>query len=145
METEAFARLDHLLLGVADLDRGTRWMWERTGVKATMGGAHPGLGTQNALISLGHLQYIEIISLDPMQKHLGPTARRVQDLTAPQLITWAASTQDIDALCQQAQAAGYEIDGPIPGQRMKPDGTVLHWKAAKIIAYNMWRSCKNNC
>jgi hypothetical protein len=133
METEAFPRLDHLLFGIADLDRGITWMQEKTGVKATIGGTHPGLGTRNALISLGNLQYIEIISLDPMQKRLGPTAARVHDLTAPQLITWAASTRDIDALCQQAQAAGYEIEGPIPGQRMKPDGTMLKWKTAKLI------------
>jgi len=133
MGTEAFARLDHLLLGIADLDRGITWMQEKTGVKATIGGTHPGLGTRNALISLGNLQYIEIISLDPMQKRLGPTATCVKDLTAPQLITWAASTWDIDALSQQAQAAGYEIEGPIPGQRMKPDGTILKWKTAKLI------------
>ncbi len=126
--------LDHLLLGIADLDQGIAWVQEKTGVKALTGGSHPGVGTQNALISLGNRQYLEIISLDPSQKQAGRMAALIKDLHTPQVITWAASTGNIDELSQQAQASGFEIDGPSGGERRKPDGSILKWRTVRILS-----------
>ncbi len=126
--------LDHLLLGIADLDQGIAWVLEKTGVKAIAGGSHPGVGTRNALISLGDRQYLEIISLDPFQKQAGRMAALVQNLKTPQLIAWAASTRNIEELSQQAQTAGYKIEGPSDGGRRKPDGGMLKWRTVRIIS-----------
>ncbi len=131
--SDAVYALDHLLLGIADLDRGIEWMQERTGVRATMGGSHPGMGTRNALISLDNRQYIEIISIDPKQKQRGWMAALVRNLAAPQIITWAVSTEDIDALSDHAKAAGYSVEGPSNGERAKPDGSILKWRTLRII------------
>jgi len=142
MNKEVFAKtasdvvyaLDHMLLGIADLDRGIAWILEKTGVKATMGGSHPGMGTRNALVSIGNRQYIEIISIDPAQKQTGWMAALVQNLDVPQLITWAVSTQDINALSDQAKAASYSTEGPSSGERAKPDGSILQWRTLRIIS-----------
>lgn len=124
--------VDHLLLGVPNLEEGIAWVAEKTGVKAAIGGRHPGLGTHNALLSLGHKQYLEIIAPDPTQTTLAPQFAFLQLATAPRLLTWAAATKDIHAIAAKAHAAGFELNGPNNGSRTRPDGTTLNWKTLFI-------------
>src|SRR5206468_5457227 len=118
--------------GAADLDRGIAWVERTTGVKPIVGGTHPGAGTQNALISLGGRQYLELIAPDPLQKaynfHID-----VRTLSEPRLITWAARTTDINAVAKMARDAGQQIFGPRDGSRARPDGTLLKWKSLGVL------------
>jgi hypothetical protein len=129
--TPAVSAVDHLLLGVSDLDRGIAWVEKTIGVRAAIGGSHPGVGTRNALLSLGGRRYLEIIAPDPAQAAFNFRID-VRRLFEPRVITWAAATRDIDALAKKAREAGFEVFGPQPGSRERPDGKVLRWKTLGI-------------
>jgi hypothetical protein len=133
VQQQAESILDHLLLGVPDLDTGIDWVQEKTHVRAIEGGSHPGAGTRNALLSMGNRQYIEIISIDTKQTSTSQTAELIRGLRAPQLITWAAATTNIVSLRHLAIEADFAFEGPINGSRVKPDGGILRWKTVKIL------------
>ena len=118
--------VDHLLLGASDLDRGVVWLYERTGVRATIGGSHPGRGTRNALVALGGRQYLEILAPDPAQ----PAGLRpdLVSLSEPRLITWAASSDDLPALVRRSRDSGVTVSEPRDGSRARPDGRLLKWR-----------------
>src|SRR5688500_18572338 len=123
--------MDHLLLGAADLDRGIDWVEKTTGVRAVVGGVHPGRGTRNALVSLGGRQYLEIIAPDPAQPPEN-LSMNLRPLAQPRLIGWAAAASDIDGLANRIRAAGHQVFGPSDGARKKPDGGVLKWRTLGI-------------
>ena len=127
----AVVAVDHLLLGVSDLDRGIGWVEKNLGVKAVVGGSHPGRGTRNALISLGGKRYLEIIAPDPAQQAYNFQID-VRGLNEPRLITWAANTTDINLVAKRAAEAGYQVFGPTNGSRARPNGALLKWKSLGV-------------
>jgi hypothetical protein len=126
-------QLDHILLGCNDLDGGMTLVEDRTGIRAARGGVHPGRDTQNALLSLGELRYLEIIAPDPAQPDAkDPLALYLKKLSAPQLVGWAAHPGDIRAFAKKLQEAGVAFEGPTPGSRQRPDGRVLQWQTLML-------------
>ena len=125
--------LDHILLGSLDLQAGIDFVENRTGVRATFGGVHPGRGTQNALLSLGERRYLEIIAPDPAQPGVNnPIASNLHSLTEPRLIGWAAHPGSVKAYAEKLRAAGIGCDGPTPGSRKRPDGQLLQWQIVSL-------------
>ena len=124
--------LDHILLGCNDLDRGVAFVEERTGVHAEFGGAHPGRGTQNALISLGTQRYLEIIAPDPKQSGAAQQYPIITKLTEPRLIGWAAHPGDLRSFAARLTKSGVAAAGPVPGSRKRPDGRILQWQTLTL-------------
>ena len=123
--------LDHILLGVRDLDEGVAFVKEHTGVTAAFGGVHPGRGTRNALLSLGERHYLEIIAPDPAQPD-SPDKYGLRKLAEPRLVGWAAHPGNLDAFAARLRDAGLAFDGPTPGERRRPDGRLLQWKTLNL-------------
>ena len=123
--------LDHILLGCSDLDRGIDFVEEHTGVRAAFGGVHPGRGTRNALLSLGHNRYLEIIAPDPQQPasadHYGLASSKSRSSSAGPPIP-ATSNQ----FATRLRNANIAFDGPNPGSRKRPDGRLLQWKTLNL-------------
>jgi len=131
---EATVIVDHIIVGISDLEVGIEQLEALTGVRAVIGGEHPGRGTRNALISLGSGHYLELLAPVPggVIDEFDDLAGDLETFSELTPLGWAASTSSMDALAQKLTAAGYEIDGPVPGSRVKPDGSVLEWKTLVI-------------
>jgi hypothetical protein len=124
---ENLSRIDHLVVGINDLQRGIDELERQTGVRAVFGGAHPGRGTQNALISLGDRHYLEIVAPNPAEPG-NPEAAELNTLTALTPIAWAAHTDDLAALQGSLRTQGVQTGEIRPGGRNLPDGSRLAWK-----------------
>jgi hypothetical protein len=125
--------VDHLLLGTSDLESTVAWFLARSGVKPVLGGVHPGRGTRNALVSLGGGHYLEIIAPDPAQTvfYWQIDLRKV---TAPTLVNWAVTSDDLETVVRVAANAKYAVYGPDEGARTRPDGSQLLWRTVGVLA-----------
>jgi hypothetical protein len=125
------ASLDHIILGISDLERGIAWMERKSGVRAVMGGVHPGRGTRNALLSLGHRRYLEIMAPDPAQPASSET-RGLGHLSSPRIIGWASHLDSAQAIADHLTKSGIAFSGPTAGSRKRPDGRVLDWQTVEL-------------
>ncbi|MEM9609282.1 MAG: VOC family protein [Actinomycetota bacterium] len=124
--------IDHLVVRAPSLETGIEALEARTGVTAAFGGAHPGMGTRNALLSLGPTSYLEIIVPDPEQP-VPPGGRPfgVTDDSAVELVSFAVHPvdgADIDALAEAARSAGYDLGPVVSISRQLPEGGELRWR-----------------
>jgi hypothetical protein len=123
------ATIDHLVYACPDLDAAVAEIAGLTGVRAQHGGQHPGLGTHNALLSLGDRTYLEIIAADPAQAGTGQQRPFGLDhLTAPALRGWAAAPRDLDAAVRRARAEGLDYGDIVTRHRRTPGGGELSWR-----------------
>jgi hypothetical protein len=130
---DAPSLLDHILLGCSDLNNGISFVEKHLGVRAALGGVHPGAGTKNALLSLGERRYLEIIAPDPAQQDANdPRIPTLRKLSEPRLVGWAAHPGDLDQFAAHLRNAGIAFEGPTPGSRKRLDGRVLHWRTLNL-------------
>ena len=121
--------LDHLVYAAPDLAAAVDELAARTGVRATPGGRHVGLGTHNALLALGPDTYLEIIAPDPDQPPPAmPRPFGLDRVTAPRLVTWARKAPGIEAHVAAARAAAYDPGVVMSMSRARPDGVRLAWR-----------------
>ena len=119
-------RIDHFMYGVPDLDQGVEWASDVFGIKPAYGGEHVGLGTRNALMSLGNT-YLEIIAPDPGQKLPGTLGEQFANLPSGGMVTWALEGA-LSSLSATLLDLGVPTTGPIPTQRQTAEGDMLVWE-----------------
>ena len=125
--------VDHLLLGTRDLEAGIDWVAKRCGVRAAVGGSHPGRGSRNALIAFKQRRYLEIIAPDPAQPPENLT-RNLRTLDEPRLIAWASASAALGTLARRLQEGGQRVTDPLDGARIRPDGRKLAWRTIALEA-----------
>ena len=127
--------IDHLVLAAPSLDVGCRTVEALTGVAPVLGGVHPGLGTHNALLSLGPPTYLEVIARDREQPDAPSSPLVPDDLgDEPRLVAFAVGCDDMDAAVAAVRAeGGMDAGDPYPMTRHRPDGSVLSWRVAFVL------------
>jgi hypothetical protein len=126
--TSLFSILDHLVYATPDVDATIEGVEQLFGVRAAMGGRHPGWGTRNALLALGPKAYLEIMGPDPSQPEpKQPRPFGIDTLSKPRLVTWVARTGDVQAVIDKARRQGLDLGELQKMSRKKPDGSVLKW------------------
>jgi len=123
--------LDHIVYAVPDVAKAVADLEQRLGVRAALGGKHPGIGTHNALLSLSDTSYMEIIGPDPDQPPPAmPRPFGIDTLKAPRLVTWLAKATNFEQQLEQVRALGYDPGALTPMSRDLPDGTRIEWRLA---------------
>ena len=120
--------IDHFVWATPDLQQGCATIEELFGTTPLLGGAHPGLGTCNALLSLGQDLYLEIMA--PDAPPVGSVGERLANLDAPGLATWVIRSSNLSTLAAAAQNPGIEATplGPVHTKRLTPQGDQLSWE-----------------
>jgi len=143
--------IDHIMWGAPDLQTGIVEAQRLFAVTAAPGGVHPGLGTCNALLSLGRSRYLEIIAPDPAQP-LTEFGRRLADLPSCQVISWAAAASELSALVSRAQSLQWSVRGPLDTSRRDDSGELLEWQLlffrdhgfGNVVPFVIdWQSCQH--
>ncbi len=122
--------LDHLVYATPDLDHTVVELAGR-GIRLSLGGPHPGLGTRNYLAALGDRSFLEVVGPDREQPD--PVTARpfgVDDLTEARLMTWAIQVPDLDEALDRARAGGHEPGEVRAMSRRRPDDVLLSWRLA---------------
>lgn len=119
--------LDHFMWAASDLDAGVAAFERLSGVRAGIGGVHPGRGTRNALASLGPEVYLEIIAPDPAQKLEGTPGALLRDIAVPRINALVAASRDLESV-QKAYASGGIASDILDGGRNTPSGSFIRWR-----------------
>jgi hypothetical protein len=124
------------MLAAPDLEAAVADFEQRTGVRPSEGGRHPGQGSRNVLAALGNGCYLEVIGPDLTQDRANNFGEVLSRLPAPALLKFAMGTSDIEGVHQRASrlglwplaSSGARTDGPFAMSRTLPTGEVLKWR-----------------
>jgi hypothetical protein len=114
--------LDHIVIGAATLEQGTRLIREKLGVEIPPGGKHRLMGTHNHVMRLGASAFLEVNAIDPNAPppsrarwfDLDDPAMRARLAESPRVIAWVVRVTDVAAT---AARAVYPIGAVIPVTR----------------------------
>jgi catechol 2,3-dioxygenase-like lactoylglutathione lyase family enzyme len=136
-------RLDHVVIGVRDLDDAVQ-AYQELGFEVQPGGRHTGLGTHNALIRFG-LEYLELLAVHDSSEatRSGGPGRFMTEYQRERpgaLLGFALASSNLDdeAARGAAPAVGYTQGQPFAMQRTRPDGHVLSWRLL-VPGQHTWR------
>lgn len=126
-ETTGF-RLDHIVIAVADLERAIQ-DYRQLGFTVYPGGVHHGGISHNALVVFADGSYFELIAyMKP-----APDVRWYKLLSSAGegFVDFALLPENTARDAEAVRKRGLEIDGPIDGGRLRPDGVRLDWQIVR--------------
>ena len=122
-------KLDHVVFAVKDLAASVT-AFRDLGFTVYPGGEHQGRSSHNALILLADSAYLELKAWRaPAPQELW---WRILEASGEGLVDFALQTQTPEEDLTAARARGLlTLRGPVPGERVRPDGQHLKWTTAR--------------
>jgi catechol 2,3-dioxygenase-like lactoylglutathione lyase family enzyme len=135
------SRFDHAVIAVRDLNAAID-DYRALGFDCRLGGRHKGRGTHNAVIRFG-LDYLELIAVEDerLARSCGGNVLELVeylDSVAAGPLGFALAAPDLDALASHWPSDLPSPLGPIPMERVRPDGSWLTWRLL-IPGGSAWR------
>jgi catechol 2,3-dioxygenase-like lactoylglutathione lyase family enzyme len=126
--------LDHVVIAVNDLET-TIADYRALGFTVYPGGVHHGGVSHNALVIFADGSYFELIAY----REPAPKVRWWNVLTTAGegFVDFALLPEDVDRDVAAARGRGLELDGPIPGGRLRPDGARLDWRNVRPLTNDL--------
>jgi catechol 2,3-dioxygenase-like lactoylglutathione lyase family enzyme len=121
--------LDHIIIGVNDLEQATNIFSQKLGLAISGGGIHPSGGTTNRIIVIGDT-YLELIAVrTPAEAQQSMLERLTR---GDGYLNFVLSSNDIEADTAAMALRGVSVIGPTPGQLKAPDGHTRGWSRTDV-------------
>jgi hypothetical protein len=121
--------LDHIIIGVNNLEQATKIFSANLGLLASGGGVHPTGGTANRIIVIGDT-YLELITVRAPAQAQQSTLERLAK--GEGYLNFVLASNDIAADSAAIASRGIPIIGPTPGQLKSTDGRTRGWLRTDI-------------
>ena len=118
--------LDHVILGIDDLEKGMSEFENSTGVAPIYGGVHEKLGTHNALVSMGEGRYLEILAPRDPSHIQNPFGNFQLESLTP--IGWVIRSEDLQREIEDLDAYKIAHNGISSMSRKASDGSEISWR-----------------
>lgn len=119
--------MDHITVGVPDLRQAMADFERSTSIAPRHAGRHLTRGSENALVSLGGKQYLELLGPDP-QGIDTPLRRQLQAFKRPTLMYWVATIDALTPARDRLIASGIAMSEIGNGMRKTNDGGEVRWR-----------------
>lgn len=129
------AGIDHVILAVSDPDASAVELERVLGLAATAGGHHAAHGTYNRLIFAGdtYVELMGVFDAEIADTSWWATYIKTRLVHAPAAYAGLPlSSDDMSADYERLLALGSAILPPSGGERVRPDGDVVRWRAARL-------------
>jgi len=126
--------IDHLVIAVADLAAATA-RWRALGFTVHPGGRHPGRTSHNALVVFADGSYLELIAWTAFNPAERWCVEHAKHGDGP--MDLALLPDETGAAIERARARGLELDGPVDGGRLRPDGVEVKWRTGRQRTFDL--------
>lgn len=118
-------QLDHIVIGVSDLDRAAA-SFQQAGFQVTPGGEHSSGNTHNVLVTFQDGAYLELIAFKDGKAD--PAHKWGQRLASGEgFLDFALAGSDLESEAKRLDQAGIAHNGVRPLGRLRPDGQRIDW------------------
>jgi len=121
--------LDHIIIGVRDLEGAAEIFGNGLGLLPGGGGIHPIGGTANRIIVIGDT-YLELITIYKPEEAQASLRQRLE--RGEGYLNCVFASDDLEADSQAIRERGVPLIGPVAGSLRSADGRERAWKRADI-------------